>query len=430
MAPRPNTIPKTDPPVLLPDATEKDLRYWIGVKLGGLTGQYAGSNLAWAKEARAVLISRGIAPADVPAVPDALPPAGAAPPSAQRAASNGAAPATSSALVQAAPAQMVLGSMANHEAINRALTDAATKYHLVSPATFVGRLPEGCEVVTSLVQIDPYSRDVYTISAKNYDRPGADDTVGLDRASLARIASAAGVTWVSSKRTDDGSHPHYCAWEAIARFPNFDMTAGDFPGNVDIDTREDGEIRGAAAQEIRTKAEKRRREHPDWSNDGGDSQLLELRKFLIRHCESKAMNKAIATKGVLRSYRRDDLKKAFFVARLSFTGFSTDPEARRDFRQGIMQRFLGASHQMYGGGPTQQMAPPRLAPAQQYPYAPPPIGTSLDQGSYDEQGERVIDAPQPQPTPKPVAAPDPPAASTAPAATAPTSTPAQEEFRT
>ena len=293
---------------------------------------------------------------------------------------------------QEAPQRIVAGTFANGEAASRALLEASQKYHLVSPATVVGRLPEGCEVVVSVVQIDPYSSDVYCITG-NAKNPRDDDTVGLDRVALAKIAAAAGVTWVSSRRTDDGSHPHYCAWEAIARFQNFDMTSSDIPGNVDIDTREDGDVRGAAAEEIRTKARAKGAE------DGGDKQLLELRKFLVRHCESKAMNKAIGNKGVRRSYKRADLKKPFAVARLIFTGHSEDPEARREFRQMIGQRFLGASHQLYG--PTvQTMAPalaaPQPAPVQYLPSPPPPIGMTVDSWDHSPDG----DAPPAAPTPR------------------------------
>jgi hypothetical protein len=211
---------------------------------------------------------------------------------------------------------------------------------------------------------------------------------------LARIGGAAGVTWEYSRRTDDGSHPHYCAWEAVALSPTFDLSIRRVPGNVDIDTREDGDVCGAAAEEIRVKAEKRRTEHPDWKNDGGASQLLELRKFLTRQAESKAMNKAIGNMGVRRSYKRSDLRKPFAVARMLFTGYSEDPEARRDFRQMIGQRFMGATAALYGGhSPPLSVAAPaahqQLPPAAAFiPQPPPPIGSSpAEDYDYDTSGE-------------------------------------------
>lgn len=390
----------------LADAEEKDLLYWLDRKTADLpTSRYPDRDAEWIAAATAELRKRGVEP-------------GQSAPSPTNGNGNGPAPQRSQARPQSQqqtgmtraeqPQQIVVGTFSNAEAASRALIEAGQQYHLVTPATIVGRLPEGCDVVVSLVQVDPYSSEVYAITGDRKN-PKPDDTVGLDRVSLAKIAAAAGVTWVSSRRTDDGSHPHYCSWEAIARFPNFDMTSADYPGNVDIDTREDGDIRGPAAQEIRNK------QHGKPGN--GDSQLLELRKFLVRHCESKAMNKAIGNKGVRRSYKRSELQKPFAVARLIFTGQSDDPEARRDFRQMIGQRFLGASHQLYGA-PT-HVAPPALqapqqhylqAPPTQYVSSPPPIGTRLDQGDpYDDLEQYPDDASLEKPAAPAAAAPAKPA---------------------
>jgi len=318
-----------------------------------------------------------------------------------------AAPAPKSTAIQPADVgQLVIGTFSNAEHASKALIEATLKYHVVAPASIVGRLPEGCEVIVSLVQIDTTGSDVYNITGDR-KRPKEDDTVGLDRVSLARIMRALGGRWLWSRRTDDGSHPHYCSWEAMGEFPGFDLQMCTVPGNVEIDTREDGDIRGAAAEEIRAKAERRRREYPNDKNDGGDAQLLELRKFLTRHAESKAMNKAIGNYGVRRSYKRGELAaKPFAVAKLMFTGYSEDPEVRREFRKMIAEHFLGASTKVYG-----QQAPalPVPQPVQQLPQqsgafalrAPPPIGRSNGGGSdYDAEGEAVPDS-EPRPTTQP-----------------------------
>lgn len=397
------------------EAPENDLR-WVASTLeeklaNEPDGRFADGNRELLAAIRDELAKRGV-------VADG---GGGAPQRAQRPAAQQAArtapgqasrPQTS-AMARASdqPQTIVAGTFSNAAAASAALLEAGRKYHLITPAMVVGSLPEGCEVVVSIVQIDPYGPEVYAITG-NRNAPKDDDTVGLDKNALAKIAKAAGVTWIYSRRTDDGSHPHYCAWEACCRAPNFDMSTSDYPGNVDIDTREDGDIRGPAAQEIRNKGAMRQ--------DGGDSQLLELRKFLMRHCESKAMNKAIGNMGVRRSYKRADLTKPFAVARLAFTGASADPEARREFRQMIGQRFLGASHQLYGGpaAPTAVRALPTAAPTYQL-HAPPPIGMTVDQGygaDPDPMGdmEQPYAAPPPRPTPKPEPTPPPPAADAGP----------------
>jgi hypothetical protein len=290
--------------------------------------------------------------------------------------------------------QLVTGTFGDPGAATRALESAAAQYHLVTPATVVGHLPPGCEVQISLVHVDPYGPDVYSITGdRDNAKPG--DTVGLSKVALDRIFSAMGGKWLSSHRTDDGSHPHYCAWEAWGEYPGFDMQARRVVGNVDIDTREDGAIRGAAAEEIRSKAARRREK-----GDGGDAQLLELRKFLIRHAERKAMNRVVGNCGVRRAYKRSELTKPFAVAQLAFTGRSSDPEERRTFVNMVGERFLGVRSELYGKPASVQAPTPQL-------QAPPPIGSAP---MYREtHGEAVR-------TPVPVrpAAPPPPQQQAAP----------------
>jgi hypothetical protein len=267
----------------------------------------------------------------------------------------------STALARAAE-MAVVGAFHDAGAATKALLEAQNFYHLVTPATVVGSLLEGCEVYTSLVVIDPYGTEVYNITG-NRKNPLDDDSVGIDRVALAKIASAAGLTWVRSHRTDDGSDPHYCSWEAVGSYRLFDGTERQVPGNVEIDTRPGG----AAYEEIMSKGTERGRDPA--------KQLLELRKFLSRHAESKAMNRAIAAIGVKRSYKRFELKKAFLVARVAFTGRTDDPEGRKLFREKIADKFLGSSNSLYGDAP--RALPPPPVGDRHYddePHAPPPAG--------------------------------------------------------
>ena len=386
--------------MLLAEAEDKDIRFWfdrIGKALADDPNKkFADRDRAWLAAGKTELVKRGVSADDLP-MPQARPT-----PRAAEGQSNGHANGgqSNTSIVRAAGGgQVVAGAFSDAGQATGALMNAAESCHLVSPATIVGRLPEGCEVAVSMVPVDPYGREVYQVTGTR-DRPSDGDTVGIDRVALDKIAAAAGGTWIYSRRTDDGSHPHYCAWEARIRFRNFDMSYSDYIGNVEIDTREEGGMRGAAAEEIRQKAERN-----PYCKDGGNSQLLELRKFLTRHAESKAKNRAIASRGVRRSYKREELKKPFAVARLIFTGHSDDPEARKEFRQMIGQSFLASATAMYGAdqpmalsSQTVQSLPPAqvgehvrpavvmtpasgvlVAPAFT-PHAPPPVGTQSDQG--------------------------------------------------
>lgn len=270
------------------------------------------------------------------------------------------------------------------EATN-ALTEAQSHFHLVTPAMVVAGVPEGFEVYTSIVTIDPYGREVYQITGDR-KHPKDGDTVGIDRIALARIAQAAGASWLYSKRTDDGSHPHYCAWEAMIAYRLFDGQQCTIPGNVDIDVRAP---HGPAYQKIVEAAKNAKA----WENGelvprprDPEPQLLELRQFLSRHCESKAMNKAIGNMGIRRAYKRSELKKPFFAARLAFTGRSEDPEARRDFRRAITAGFLASTAALYGA--------PVVAPPQLRHAPPPPDPHAMPDGDfwgadYETEGEGV-----------------------------------------
>jgi hypothetical protein len=235
---------------------------------------------------------------------------------------------------------LVEGNFANAKDATAALQRASEDYHLVSPATVCGNLPEGCEVTLSMVHIDPNDPNLYKVGGK----------IGLDRVSLAKIAQAAGVTVTQSRRTDNGGHPHYCSWMVEIAYRLFDGSLVRRQGSVEIDCREPD---GAAYVEIVEKARN--------AKDGPrkpDAQLLELRKFLTRHAESKALNRAIASMGIRRSYTADELRKPFVVARVMFTGRSNDPEARREFRSHIATSFLSGTSALYGGQAQTRQLPP------------------------------------------------------------------------
>src|SRR5690606_16446462 len=216
------------------------------------------------------------------------------------------------------------------------------------------------------------------------------DNVGLSGVTLAKIGAAVGVDWDpnESRRLDDGSDPHYCHFRAVCRVRSFDGSIRTVPGEVEIDAREGSPL----VDEIRTKAAARAKKDGK-SNDGGASQILELRKFLLRHAESKAQNRAIAkAAGIKRSYKAAELDKPFAVLRMVWTGESDDPETKRIFAAKTADAMLGGARALYG-----QREPVRQLTEG---HAPPPVG-SVDGspefggddggggygGSYDTEGE-------------------------------------------
>lgn len=247
----------------------------------------------------------------------------------------------SQAVARTAPtsALAIEGSFADPKRATAALKQAADDFHLVTPSTMVGSLPEGCSIALALVHIHPDDSHLYKVG----------DKYALDKTHLASIANAVGASTVFSRRTDDGSDPHYCAWTVKVRYRQFDGTFLERQGSVEMDLREP---HGAEYVDCVRKAEKADRDPA--------AQLGELRRFISRHAESKALNRAYSALGIRRSYTRGELERPFCVARVTFTGQSEDPEARRQFREGIMASFLGSSHAAFGPGESssEQLHPP------------------------------------------------------------------------
>lgn len=265
------------------------------------------------------------------------------------------------ALAKAPPAAaLALAHDAN--AINQRFAALREQYHLVSPATHVDALPEGFGVSVAFVAVDPSVEkdgpgDVYKVGNK----------VGLSGHIIQQIGAASAIDWDAnmSRRLDDGSDPHYVHYRAVGWAKNYDGTPRQIIGEVEIDARDGGPLE----QEIREKARKRAERYPNDYNDGGDAQLLELRKFILRHAETKAQNRAICRGlGVKRAYTPRELKKPFAIARLSFTGYSEDPELRRRFAEMNAAAALQGSRALYGGAP-----PPAALPAAPQGHPPPEL---------------------------------------------------------
>jgi hypothetical protein len=233
--------------------------------------------------------------------------------------------------------------------ISARLEKLASECHLVTPATQVDVMPEGFGVSVTLVKVDP--RDCYKL---------AGGKLGLSGVSLLQIASAAGVNWLprESGRLDDGSDPHYVHYRAVGMVRLFDGTCRAIFGEVEMDARDGSPL----VDEIITKAERAQPKRDP------ASQILELRKFLLRHAETRAKLRATASLGLKRSYDQIEIQKPFAVARLVFTGATSDPELRKEFAILQAKAALSAAQDLYG-----QPAPALPATTDRLGHAPPPI---------------------------------------------------------
>jgi len=328
---------------------------------------YAEKDRAWIAAARAELMRRDRGGQQI-----------------QRAAAPAPAP------IQRAVEPLLGASMNDPGAVTAHLTRLAQSHHIVSPATTVDALPPGCGLAVNYVMVNP--DDSKEGPGEVYGLGGGK--LGLSGTTLAKIGAAAGVDWDASQsgRLDNGSDPHYCHFRAVGHVRNLDGTARTIVGEVEIDAREGS----PQIDEIREKAKKGSRA------DGGASQILELRKFLLRHAESKAKNRAIASMGIKRSYTKAELAKPFAVCRLMWTGATDDPELKRVFAEKTADVMLTGMASLYGRPAPQPAPAPHALPAPQRGdqtapkfagHAPPPVLTTAtsddpsDLGEYGDYGD-------------------------------------------
>lgn len=264
------------------------------------------------------------------------------------------------------------------------LQKANESYHLISPASSVAMIPEGCSIVTSVVLVDGTGdRETYPAS-KADDHPGENSRRCLGKVALDRISGAAGIVWdpILGCRVDNNSDPLYCQWRAVGTYRAFDGSPITVPKNKAVDLRQ-----GSPQAKMMT-----------------EKQLPQARMFVMEMAESKAMNRVVRTLGVRMSYTREELKKPFIVARLMLTGANIkDPALKREIVMMRAASMLGGASMLYGGGAgsshqmsagpvTHQIAPSAMAPA--LPAAePPPVGTPVDEDDEDDA--------EPIPTPTP-----------------------------
>lgn len=292
------------------------------------------------------------------------------------------------------------GFETNPSMIEEKLRVAAKEFHLVTPATSCGQLPEGCAVAFSPVLID--------VEHETYAIPGSTNR-GLAKVALDRISQAAGISWAPDMcaRLDDGSDPHYCHYRVVGRVRHFDGTTVVIQGEKEMDVREGSpQIESLIAKS----AKKAQRENKKLSDadarrigrDKAEGQIRELRLHILSHAETKARLRAIRSLGIRTSYEESELAHPFVVARIQFTGKSEDPELRRMFAEKTADAFLGATSALYAGAPR---ALPTQAPGHAPPppaalpqHAPPPVGRAPV-----DDDEDVLEARQTPTPPEPKA---------------------------
>lgn len=338
--------------VPIDEAQDSSLDFWSGKIRDALV---ANPNKQYADRDRALL---GALEAEM-----ARRTGGAAPGSGPHAAP---APATPRAAANREDSQKAIdlysGSHDDAKGATQALAQLQEIGHLVSPAPACGTLPDGTAVVISAIQVD----------APNETFPLPDGKRGLGKVPLCKIAGALGVSWSpESGRLDDGSDPRFVHYRAVGYIRQFDGTMRQIIGEKVMDLRIGSAQCEAYEKRAKDKAARSGGKVGDW-----ESQIRDMRLFILEHAETKAQLRAIRSLGLRSSYAESELQKPFFAAKLQFTGRSDDPELRRMFAEKIAESMMGATRQLYGAPPAQQ----RRQVIETRGYSPPPVGNVTADG--------------------------------------------------
>lgn len=272
-------------------------------------------------------------------------------------------PAQTQAIQNTSPDRLI-GSFADPKAANARLACLMKETNLITPATSVGNLPEGCEIAITLIRVntDKSAKEVY---------PTGSDQFGLAKVVLDKIAAAAGISWDVDRcgRTDNGRDPRRCAYKAVGTLTAFDGSERTIFGEVDLDVNDGSDQVEALFGRAK--------------GDGGEKQLRDLRLFLTRHAQTKAMLRAIRSIGIKTSYSEEELKKPFGIARCMFTGRTDNPALAAFAFQARTMASVGGKQALFGGQQLGQGQAQGTRPMMMLPDV------------------EVIDVPQPAPSPAP-----------------------------
>lgn len=247
------------------------------------------------------------------------------------------------------------GTYAAAAAVNSRMEWAQQNANLISPATSVGRMPEGCGVAITIVNVDA-ANDTYKVGGGKH---------GLSKTVLQKLAAALGVSWdpIASGRLDDGSDSNYCRWRAVGTYRAFDGQVQTIVAEKELD------LRAGSPTVVALEAQAR-------SSDRGtaEKQVREMRQHIQSHAETKAQLRAIRSLGLKTAYTAEELQRPFVAARIMFTGQTQDPALREKFALMTADSFLSGTRSLYGRSPQGSLAdPPSSLPR----LAPPPVGTTV-----------------------------------------------------
>lgn len=258
--------------------------------------------------------------------------------------------------------EQISGTYHAPQELDRALTAAAARAHLISPFTSCGALPEGFGVRLAAVKVDPRT--------ETYPIPGGSK-LGLSKVALDRIGLSLGISWDPrlSGRLDDGKDARYCRYRVVGSYMGPDGIRHFLQGEKELDLRDGSPTTDGLIARAKEK------------NKSAEREVRELRMHIVSHAETKARLRAIRSMGIRTSYDEAELAKPFIAAQVVVTGHSEDPAVRREFSRMLMANALAGTAQLYGPPAAAALEQPARLPA-------PPVGEADDEDE-DDGGERM-----------------------------------------
>lgn len=279
----------------------------------------------------------------------------------------------------------ITGTYHSAAAVDARLAAAQERFHLCSPFTAAGALPEGCGVQITLVQVD--------VDNETYDVGGGK--LGLAKTALERVSHGIGISWDPelSRRLDDGRDPHYVHFKVVGRYRASDGQQQVVIGEKEMDLRDGSPQVEGLWDRYRASKAKFEAGKAKYAPKEPTAQIREMRLHILGHAETKARLRAIRSMGIRTSYAREELAKPFACARVVFTGRTEDPELRREFSKMTAASFLGGSRSLYG----EPVSQPRALPPSG--HAAPPVGTVRDEDDFVDVHPETGEVFEGRPTP-------------------------------
>jgi len=228
--------------------------------------------------------------------------------------------------------------------INERLALLEQQVNLVSPAMFVGEVPDGFQIVSSIVRVDTSVNSSGYVESDDLIHMGSGKFM-LSGTALKRVQSAAGVSWSRSEsgRTDDRSQMNYWEYTAVGYVSDLDGTKRRITGTYELDLRDGSAQVEEIFAQAKQREEKERKKNPKYEGDGGAAALRAKRRFGAALAETGAKNRALVDMGFKRTQKIEDWKKPIVAVRLMFTGRTEDPELRREFSRMLAAQAIGSS---------------------------------------------------------------------------------------